>query len=111
MDERRERLAKNEALFREVNERIQEIGSAVGVQPDEELEMVCECSNAGCTERMTMNKQEYEQVRADAELFVLVPGHEDATMEEVVSSGPRYSVVRKHPGTPSRVAIELDPRS
>jgi hypothetical protein len=56
MDERRERLAKNEALFREVNERIQEIGRAVGVQPDEELEMVCECSNAGCTERMTMSK-------------------------------------------------------
>jgi hypothetical protein len=111
VDDRRERLARNAALFREVNERIREVGNAVGVRPDEALEMVCECSSAECSRRISMTRSEYEDVRAEPELFILVPGHTDPSVESVVARRDRYWVARKLPGTPSRVAAELDPRS
>jgi hypothetical protein len=108
MDARQERRAKNESLFRDVNERIEEIASHSG--DDRPAEFVCECDDLGCQERLTMNLDEYERLRADPTTFAVVPGHESGDVEDVVRREDGYYVVRKHGGDPARVAAEDAPR-
>ena len=103
---REERISRNEALFREVNERIREITTY-----DEGVEFLCECSDPSCAEPVLMTLAEYEAVRAYPTHFFVVPGHEVPDVETVVGGGDAYAVVEKHPGVPAEVAAETDPRS
>jgi len=70
MDPRTERVGKNEAVFREVNERINE------VTREKTDEYLCECGYANCTETVQMTVADYEDLRADPTRFALLPGHE-----------------------------------
>jgi hypothetical protein len=104
VDERQRRLGLNEALFRAVNERIDDLNETFRTK-GEELETVCECGDASCVERIAVPKDEYERIRRDPTLFLLVPGHDDASAEAVVDEDQRtYIVVRKHPGGPADLA-------
>jgi hypothetical protein len=107
MSERGDRLARNEAMFRSVNERVEEV-----VQPgaEEEIDFLCECGDGGCVEKVTLARQEYEQVRADGAQFAVYPGHEIPDIEEVVQRSEQFFVVRKHPHE-AEIAEETDPRS
>ncbi len=110
MDEHDRRVGINETLFREVNERVRELEEGFGT-PSGPLYFVCECGDAECTERIALTKQEYEDVRARGNHFALVPGHQIPQVERVVGETERYLVVEKHPGPPSRLAEERDPRA
>jgi hypothetical protein len=107
MSDRADRLARNEAMFRSVNERVEEV-----VQPgaEEEIDFLCECGDSGCVEKMTLTREEYEQVRADGAQFAVYPGHEIEEVEDVVLRAERFFVVRKHPEE-AKIAEEADPRS
>ena len=106
---RDERLARNEAFFREVNERIRDVADHFG--SDEHVyEFVCECADPNCHERLRLSLTEYEAVRADATRFVLADGHDDLTVEAVVASAPEHVVVEKV-GVAAEVARALDPRA
>jgi hypothetical protein len=107
MSERGDRLARNEAMFRSVNERVEEV---VQSGPGEEIDFLCECGNAECTEKVTLTRGEYEQIRSDATQFAVVPGHEIPEIEEIVLRKDRYLVVRKRPEE-AGIAQETDPRS
>jgi hypothetical protein len=61
MDERERRLGLNEALFREVNERLQGLNEAFGAVTNR-IELVCECADPGCAERITLTLKEYEDL-------------------------------------------------
>ncbi len=101
-----ERLARNEAFFREVNERIRDIaGDSAGLRH----EFLCECSDATCTERIALSREEYEQVRADPTRFVLAPGHASPGIEVLVQHADDHMVVQKE-GPAADVVRELDPR-
>ena len=102
------RIAKTEALFRDVNERIAE--SAQG-SASADAAFVCECADPGCTEQIEAPLGEYEQVRTDGARFLLVPGHEDERVEKVVERRRRYHVVRKANGIVAAWARKLDPRA
>jgi hypothetical protein len=110
MNDRDRRIGENEALFREVNERVRETSETFNVARGE-AEFVCECGTASCVERIRMSLDEYEKVRADATTFVIVPGHEEPDVEVVVAHEGRYDVVRKHKGAAEEIAIHTDPRS
>jgi hypothetical protein len=110
MEDRDERLGLNEALFREVNERVKGINEGFGT-PLGEAEFVCECGKDACTERIRMPLSEYEAVRADPRHFLVKEGHEIADVEWVVRRGDGYLVVEKKPGVPASVAEQTDPRS
>lgn len=110
MDERERRLGLNEALFREVNERLRGLNESFGAVTNR-MELVCECADPGCAERLTMTVREYEQLRADAEHFVIAPGHVAQDIEDVVATGEGWEVVRKRPGGPAELARASDPRS
>ena len=110
MDEERERrIGANEAVFREANERIEELNETFATLT-EELVLVCECGDAKCVEKISMSPDDYEQLRADATLFAVVPGHEIWQVEEVVAQREGYEVVRKNKGIPRRMAEITDPR-
>jgi hypothetical protein len=106
-DRRKLQIARNEALFREVNERLQDVSEDRATLT---TDFVCECGNAACTETIPMRDEEYESVRADPLLFVIVPGHETGEVEEVVAENERFNVVRKHIAE-GMLAGETDPRT
>ena len=109
MDAREERLAKNETLFRDLNERISQVAAAQ-LTDDHVYEFLCECSNADCTLRLKLTLAEYEAVRRDPVLFVVAPGHELPEIEHVVARSDGYQLVRKE-GEAAELAEERDPRS
>jgi hypothetical protein len=109
VDARGERIGRNEALFRQVNERLKEIGESFSLVT-ESVDFVCECGSASCAAPIRMTVEEYERIRSEPELFFVVPGHEDEDMESVVESHDRYDVVRKGAGPPARLARETNPR-
>jgi hypothetical protein len=109
MDERARRVGENEAIYREVNERVAELNERFGID-DERIDFVCECGNGGCIQRIALGRDEYERVRDDPRRFAVVPGHEIPDLEDVVERHGRYVVVEKRPGDPAALAERTDPR-
>ncbi len=108
MDEdRQERLAKNELLFRALNENISNLASELGGEAP--FEFICECATSGCFERLSLTLAEYERVRQDGTHFLLADGHEDIEIEQVVGHHREYVVVEKD-GVAGLVAADDDPR-
>ena len=110
MDERARRIGENEALFRLVNERIEGLGEAFGAIT-ESMTIVCECGDGSCVEQIELSVADYERIRSDPTLFVIVRGHEIPDVEDVVERSDGFDVVRKHAGGAAQLAAELDPRS
>jgi hypothetical protein len=97
-----QRAARNEALFREVNENIARLEERHGTTKDEAV-FLCECANADCTEHLAVEPDAYARVRARPRHFLVIPGHEDPTLERVVETHRDYLVVEKI-GAAGRVA-------
>ncbi|MBW3593133.1 MAG: hypothetical protein KY396_05525 [Actinobacteria bacterium] len=104
---REERAARNEAVFREVNERIKELTRA---QRSERSEVLCECSDSSCVATIDVSMDEYEATRAHGARFAVVAGHEDAAVERIVERTDRFFVVEKADAA-GEVARDLDPRT
>jgi hypothetical protein len=99
-----ERVARNEASFRKVNEAIER-----GRQTrDGLLGFVCECGRLGCNDIIELFVSEYEAVRADARRFAVRHGHQTGP-EEVLETHERYLVVAKRGGA-GDIAEFSDPR-
>ena len=102
------RIARNEAIFRLVNEDIEDLATGAEVA---RFEIVCECGSTGCVEMISVTREAYESVRADPERFFVKHGHVFPDIETVVDEHEAYLVVDKKAGEPARVAREMDPRS
>lgn len=113
MGARDERLAGNESLFREVNERVAEVAEHyVEVESTaDRVEFTCECGSATCTEAVALTLAEYEALRAVPTHFAVVPGHERPEIERVVERYAGYLVVEKQEEDAEQVARETDPRT
>jgi hypothetical protein len=107
--EREARIGKNEILLREVNERIEELGSRLAPATSA-IGFVCECGDHTCTEQVRLEGHEYEAVRNNGRRFLTLPGHEAPEVERVVERHDRYQVVEKHEGPPGQLAERTDPR-
>jgi hypothetical protein len=107
-EERQERLAKNESLFRALNENINGLARELGGR--EPFEFICECSTSGCFERLSLTVEEYERIRQVGTHFLLVDGHEDIEIEQVIGHRSGYVVVEKD-GVAGVVAEDDDPRA
>jgi hypothetical protein len=110
MSAREERIGLNEAVFREVNERIESLAETFDLR-EEPLDLVCECGDANCVQRISMTRAEYEELRSDPRHFAVHPGHEFPDVETVVAERKGYSVVSKNSGAPERIAEQTDPSS
>jgi hypothetical protein len=100
-----ERLARNQTLFREVNERLLKLTEGTAGW----LAFLCECSREGCSETISLSLDEYNAVRAHPTEFVVAPGHETPEIERLIDSNGHYAVVEKIKGV--AFAIERDPRA
>jgi hypothetical protein len=94
----------NEALFREVNERIDQLHDDLG--GGNTFEIVCECGVAACTERFMITSDEYGALRRDVHHFAVVPGHEQPEVERIVEKRADYLVVEKTDPDAAEVAEE-----
>lgn len=107
VDARKRRLVENETLFREVNEKIKQLASALhGPEP---YDFVCECSNRDCDRLVTLTLAQYENVRAQGDRFLVAQGHVLPDIERVVESHAEYEVVDKDDEVEA-IARARDPR-
>ncbi|MDX6476854.1 MAG: hypothetical protein QOH95_2365 [Gaiellaceae bacterium] len=104
LEAQRQRAAKNQSLFREVNERIGELAMAAS-----STAFVCECMTETCNESIPLTVEEYEDIRSDGNRFVVLSGHEVPEVEAIVGSTDGYLLVAKI-GSGANVAKDLDPR-
>jgi len=77
-------------FFRQVNDRIVELGERFGIRK-EVHELICECDDAGCTERLNVPASEYEHARSEQRWHVVAAGHEPSG--RIVARGRGYVVV------------------
>jgi hypothetical protein len=109
ISERERKVGLNEALFREVNERIERVSDALQIA-SERLGILCECGDISCMEQLEVPQAEFERIRQDATLFFVRNGHEDGEAEDIVEHHDHYDVVRKKADA-ARLARKLDSRS
>ena len=105
---REERLARNEAASREINERLEE---GHPTEPGRYVRMICECGRDICDRVVAITPQEYDEIRSDPIQFVVVRDHVIGDIERVVAENDRFAIVAKREGMPAEVATQEDPRS
>jgi hypothetical protein len=108
-DDRARRIGENEALYRSINERIEDLNTAFGLVT-ETMSVICECGDLECNEQIELDIPAYEHVRADPTHFVVLPGHELPDVEEVIERHDGYYVLRKDPGAPAQIARDMSER-
>jgi hypothetical protein len=101
------KAARNQSLFREVNERVEQLQQ--GWSPVSEIDFICECADDTCTSPIAMTVAEYEQVRAVAERFFVLPKHVYPQAEDVIAKTDRFWTVEKIEDA-AQVAAALNPR-
>jgi hypothetical protein len=102
-----EKNARNQVLFREVNEHIAELSND-GREMSVSL-FICECSSEACAESLEITAAEYERVRRHGARFVVLPGHQLPDLERVVEGSSRFLIVEKL-GAAAAIARASDPR-
>ena len=110
-DDRVDRVARNEAVFRSLNEQLESINRDLGKTSGDQMPVVCECGDLACVSQLDVPIERYEHVRSDPDLFFVRPGHEAADGEEVAERVDGFNVVRKRAGRAAVIAAQTDPRS
>jgi len=106
-----ERVARNDALFREANERIRSAADSMELDHSEAVPFLCECADESCTTVLQLSQDEYEAVRAHPTHFINARGHaaNGGRWVRVLDEFDRYTVVEKL-GEAAEIVVELDPR-
>jgi hypothetical protein len=107
-DDRARRVSQNEALYRQVNERIRDMDARSPVP--EELSVICECGDLECVDQVSVSSNTYERARENPAHFIVKRGHDALDVERPIDGGRDFSIVEKHAGEPKRVAEEMYPR-
>jgi hypothetical protein len=84
-----ERMAENEAVFRDANERIQ--SRARELDFPHTVPFLCECGDPACHEIVRLRLEAFESVRDEPTYFFVSPGHESV-------SGASGRVIESHDG-------------
>ena len=82
---------KNQALFRSVNDRIVELADRL---TGEDFQIICECANVGCVERIHVPLGEYARIRECPDWYVITPGHVFPDAEQVIEHHHGYDIVK-----------------
>jgi hypothetical protein len=88
-----QRAARNETLFREVNENIARLEERSGESA--QAVFICECASELCTERLTVDEATYRRVREHPRRFLVLPGHVNEALETIVETHDSYLIVEK----------------
>jgi hypothetical protein len=94
VSERDERLARNEAYFRDLNERVQEHVKDVAGE-EATFNILCECASLSCVERIPVTSAEYEAAHENPRQFLVAIGHVQVDIEDSLLQTERFELVRK----------------
>jgi hypothetical protein len=100
----KDRFARNEAIFREVNERVADVA-------DSEARMtnfLCECGNLDCVEEIPLTDAEYKKPAVTQPPSPASLGMPLGDVETVIEETDRFHVVEKHPRE-AAIAEATDP--
>jgi 5-bromo-4-chloroindolyl phosphate hydrolysis protein len=97
-EERQLRAARNQTLFRAVNEKLSELNQALS-SVTETYMIACECAETTCVKTLEISMEEYLEVRSDPHRFAVLPDHVYPDIERVVAETDGYVVVEKFVGT------------
>jgi hypothetical protein len=89
-----QRQAQNQSIFRAVNQRIKDLSEKL-LDARSDVDFVCECDDPACIKTITMPLAEFAEYDKMENCFIVVPGHEDAEVEEVTARHKSYVVVAK----------------
>lgn len=106
-DKQADAIGRHQSLFREVNERIEELAESFDLR--DAVPILCECGNTDCNERIVLTEAEYDKLRRIPTHFAVLRGHDIPAVERVVEQNERFVVVEKF-GESAKAAIRLDPR-
>ena len=84
---------ENEERFAAANAQIGTAADALHIQ--ESVPFLCECSNMRCTEIIQVSHAAYVDLKSQESTFILLTGHEDADVEQVVGQRNGYLLVQK----------------
>lgn len=98
-EQTKRRLVNNEQLAREKNEAATK-GLKKYFRKDKSLQSTpvsfeCECADSACKETILISIQDYEKKHKKRNEFVVVPGHNVPTIENVVAESIHYDTVKK----------------
>lgn len=102
-EEREVRAARNQALFRAVNEKIMELNDGFGEIVGGTVSVACECSQVECVRLLEITSDAYQAVRESPRTFVVLVDHVEPGVERIVSAHDGYAVVEVQ-GQGGRVA-------
>lgn len=106
------RLAENQVVFRQYNESVQKgFDDLVSLAKetdqthminidDNPLHFYCECSDENCRKRLQLKPSRYNEIHKRRDRFVIICGHEVASIERVVQREADCCVVQKNKKPP-----------
>lgn len=80
-----EKIARNNAAFRDANDRIENAAVDYGFWDGRTVPFLCECSDERCMTIVQMTLPEYGHVRSNPRWFAHAPGHE-VSIDGVIKS-------------------------
>jgi hypothetical protein len=92
--EHQERAAQNEHVFRAVNQQIVKMTDRFREQLSN-IDIVCECANTACVGTIQVDAAEFAKIERADGMFLVLPGHEDESVEQIVERRETYVVVWK----------------
>jgi hypothetical protein len=93
--DREVRAARNQALFRAVNEKLRELNQAFS-ELTETYAIACECADTTCVETLHISMEAYLDVRTHSSRFVVFVDHVYPDVEQVIAERDGYAVVEKN---------------
>jgi hypothetical protein len=108
VDARHDRVAQNEAMYRAVNREIEQATAEAGRGQNDQLEVLCECGEDGCSATLAMTIAEYDEAHVQRDRFIVASGHENPEIEVIVARRDDYLIVDKF-GEAEKIA-EADER-
>jgi hypothetical protein len=94
VDEERAEEMRRQALFREVNERIEILSEGWEIF-DGSISVLCECGRPGCNEPIDVARVVYDDIRATPHRFLLKGGHEIDDIDRVVVRHDGYVIAER----------------
>jgi hypothetical protein len=105
-DEREIRAARNQSMFREINERLTRDDPLAEITGSHVI--ACECADPTCVQTLAISNEQYQRVRREPRQFVVLPGHIYPEVERVTAEHRTHVVVEKL-GQAAEVAEALEP--
>lgn len=93
--ESQQRIAANEALFREHNETVSGPLEQFDGGLDSPHGFMCECASRECEKMIDLRLSEYEHVRSDPAWFVVHPGHVMPEVEQPIERHDGFWIIEK----------------